>query len=501
MEKQCLDVLCSFIRAARDDAASFLTRELFFVQSECPLVYNVTPSGVVLLSSSSSSSSAASTTDDDLSHDILTESNERAKMIVSLLAFAADPSISASLFLHLLQLLQNEYNSSLLLHIEDVVDRQHARRKLTFIRIMECVSQMMDTLGVEMILEAGIEPICIFIKVMLEDPKQEETMLEITLIILKTLLDGRIKIAAEKDVLLFDMCPALERLSLLLTSPKIATLASELRHLITTRDKRWYSHVSEPMVDANEEDLASALNGLKDENIAVRTHSLITIRKLILSKDATIAKNIPNLLRLFQTQLKHDDSAIYLAGIAGLSALGDIYPDQVIPITVDRFSDQELSLPLRLNLAEALLRIAQRTGELLPKYANYLISAFLRGTADKEESIRSSSLSNLAGVCEILRFALHPWITEIMAVVSCVIATEKHVEVRRGAIFVAFLLLRGIGKDVLSLISVQELQRLANQLQIVKERDLDLITSQHASDTLQILNDSITALLLPGHSI
>jgi len=98
-----------------------------------------------------------------------------------------------------------------------------------------------------------------------------------------------------------------------------------------------------------------------------------------------VAKNISNLLRLFQNQLKHDDPyvhfcvlplklthsifrALYLAGIAGLSALGDVYPDQVIPITIERFSNRELSLALRLNLSEALLRIAQRTGEMLPKY-------------------------------------------------------------------------------------------------------------------------------------
>jgi len=70
-----------------------------------------------------------------------------------------------------------------------------------------------------------------------------------------------------------------------------------------------------------------------------------------------------------------------------------------------------------------------------------------------------------------------------------VIATEKHVEVRRGAVFVVLLLFKSVGKDILSLFSEQELLQITKQLQIVKERDFDVLTSQHAADSLEILNE------------
>jgi len=49
------------------------------------------------------------------------------------------------------------------------------------------------------------------LKAMLEGPTQDEAILEISLMTLKALLSGKVKFTAEKDVLLFELCPALER--------------------------------------------------------------------------------------------------------------------------------------------------------------------------------------------------------------------------------------------------------------------------------------------------
>lgn len=59
---------------------------------------------------------------------------------------------------------------------------------------------------------------------------------------------------------------------------------------------------------------------------------------------------------------------IYLNAIKGLTALGDIFPDKIIPIILEYYHTTALSIEARLKLGEALLMIAKRTGELLPKY-------------------------------------------------------------------------------------------------------------------------------------
>lgn len=64
--------------------------------------------------------------------------------------------------------------------------------------------------------------------------------------------------------------------------------------------------------------------------------------------------------------------------------------------------------------------------------ANYFMNCFLSGTKSESVGVRASSLSNLAEMCKILRFALQPFIRDIIVCVTAMLTTEKEVEVRRG---------------------------------------------------------------------
>lgn len=139
-------------------------------------------------------------------------------------------------------------------------------------------------------------------------------------------------------------------------------------------------------------------------------------------------------------------SFIFLNAIKGLTALGDIFPERVIPILLENFANATMSEEVRLKLGEALLRVAKRCGETLPKYGaytvklfltvagNYFMNAFLHGTKDPRPLIRASSLSNLAELCKHMRFALHPYIADIFSCVSAVLTTEKDADVRSGTL-------------------------------------------------------------------
>lgn len=52
-------------------------------------------------------------------------------------------------------------------------------------------------------------------------------------------------------------------------------------------------------------------------------------------------------------------------------------------------------------------------GELAPHFGHPLLSVFLHGTKDPDQSIRASSLSNLGEICQRLDYALGPLAQEV----------------------------------------------------------------------------------------
>lgn len=65
-------------------------------------------------------------------------------------------------------------------------------------------------------------------------------------------------------------------------------------------------------------------------------------------------------------------SYLYQAAILGLSAMGDIFAEEVIPILVRSFLNELLSEETRLKLGETLVRVGERCGEALPKWGPYI---------------------------------------------------------------------------------------------------------------------------------
>ncbi len=61
-------------------------------------------------------------------------------------------------------------------------------------------------------------------------------------------------------------------------------------------------------------------------------------------------------------------SYIYIAAMLGLGALGDIFPEDIIPLLGESFNDSLLAEDTRLKLGETLLRVCERCGEVFPKY-------------------------------------------------------------------------------------------------------------------------------------
>jgi len=220
---------------------------------------------------------------------------------------------------------------------------------------------------------------------------------------------------------------------------------------------------------------------------------MITLRRLLLEKNPEALKNIDKLFDIFDAQLEDTDSYVYLTAIKSISAIGDVCPDTSLDRICNIFLNTNLPIETRLKIGEALLLISQRQNELLPRYANKVMSTYLRGTKEQDPSIRASSLSNLAEVCELLHYAVQPYIEEVMACICSVLSSDKEPEVRRGAVNVFTQLLRGMDKEIFKIIP-HHLKTIYQTLKRVSSQDSDTICQFHAQIALDTLNDIIQQL-------
>ena len=189
------------------------------------------------------------------------------------------------------------------------------------------------------------------------------------------------------------------------------------------------------------------LDDLQDPLIPVQAHALVSLTKLIRTKNKeSLAKSI-SLLKIFQENLHHSDSYIYLAAISGLVALGSARPREVLEVLCREYAPPQTSMKkkkrsevdretgmlktesekltsaekgirvaenkdgkelfdFRLKLGEALVRVARNCGETLPQYSDLLLRTVLANVQDPQPLVRASALSNLAEVCRLLRHSL-----------------------------------------------------------------------------------------------
>ena len=196
-----------------------------------------------------------------------------------------------------------------------------------------------------------------------------------------------------------------------------------------------------------------AVQEVSDPLLPVKGHGLVSLTKLIESKDEETLSNTASLLPLFTEYLKHEDSYLYLAAINGLVSLaslsdtrgsviatlcqnyaqlpcppsreralqvvmetGQLREDNRQADTDTHVASSGHSVEVRMKLGEALVRVARRCGDLLPHYLDQITAAIFTNVKDSDPLIRASSLSNLADVCAGVPFSFTRIRNEVNAV-------------------------------------------------------------------------------------
>ncbi|XP_043937963.1 transport and Golgi organization protein 6 homolog isoform X2 [Protopterus annectens] len=243
-----------------------------------------------------------------------------------------------------------------------------------------------------------------------------------------------------------------------------------------------------------------------DPQVPVRTAALRTLVHFLKQRESEILTHQEKILSLFLENLEHEDSFVYLAAIQGLAVLTDVFPQRILPRLLQEYREspqtggKKISSESRMKMGEVLMRGTRALGDLASHYRDPLIHAFLQGVRDPDNMLRASSLSNLGELCQRLRFALGPVVHEISSCLIAVVKTETDVEVRRAAVHVVTLLLRGLSKKATEVLA-DVLRNLYRLLKFVVQTDRDEVCVLHAQLALEELDDIMRQLLFPQQKL
>lgn len=239
-----------------------------------------------------------------------------------------------------------------------------------------------------------------------------------------------------------------------------------------------------------------------DPQVPVRAAALRSLSSLITQRDPEALQIQEKILQVFLENVQHEDSFVYLSAIQGAALLSSEYPEQILPVLLTRYgcpvqgTEDTAAAVTRMKLGEVLMRVTRALGDMVIKHREPLIHAFLRGARDPDSTLRASSLSNLGELCQRLGFQLGSVIHEVSSCLTAIAKTDPEAEVRRAAVHVVVLLLRGLSKKATEVLQdvLRDLYRL---LKHVVAAEPDGTTVLHAQLALEELDTVMRSVLFP----
>ncbi|NWZ95180.1 TNG6 protein, partial [Nesospiza acunhae] len=237
-----------------------------------------------------------------------------------------------------------------------------------------------------------------------------------------------------------------------------------------------------------------------------RAAALRHLASLVTQRDPEAIRLQEKLLQVFLENLQHEDAFVYLSAIQGVALLSSEYPERILPVLLAQYErpaqDKEdtMAAVTRMKLGEVLMRVTRALGDMVFGHREPLIRAFLRGARDPDGALRASSLSNLGELCQHLGFQLGSIIQEVTCCVTAIARTDPEAEVRRAAVHVVVLLLRGLSEKVTEVLRdvLRDLYRL---LKHVATAERDAATVLHAQLALEELDSAVRRVLFPPQTL
>ena len=154
-----------------------------------------------------------------------------------------------------------------------------------------------------------------------------------------------------------------------------------------------------------------------------------------------------------------------------------------------------------MKIGEVLTKSIRNYNELVPRYAHILLNCFLVGTQNKEEFIRSSSLSNLGETCKLLNYSLSQHIFEISNCISSILDTDPSIQVQRSAAMVLKMIIEGLRNENFIQILGKAALPLYRSLSKAYKTTEDDVIRLHCQLTLQYLACLVKGSMFPEMSM
>ncbi|XP_074014118.1 transport and Golgi organization protein 6 homolog [Numenius arquata] len=237
-----------------------------------------------------------------------------------------------------------------------------------------------------------------------------------------------------------------------------------------------------------------------------RAAALRCLASLITQRDPEALQLQEKLLQVFLENMQHEDAFVYLSAIQGVALLSSEYPEKILPVLLARYgcpvqgTEDTVATVTRMKLGEVLMRVTWALGDMVFKHREPLIQAFLRGARDPDSTLRASSLSNLGELCQRLGFQLGSIVQEVTSCLTAIAKTDPEAEVRRAAVHVVVLLLRGLSDKATEVLQdvLRDLYRLLKHVVVAEP---DGATVLHAQLALEELDTVMRRVLFPPQTL
>ncbi|NXT76009.1 TNG6 protein, partial [Zapornia atra] len=237
-----------------------------------------------------------------------------------------------------------------------------------------------------------------------------------------------------------------------------------------------------------------------------RAAALRHLAGLIAHRDPEALQLREKLLQVFLENMEHEDAFVYLSAIQGASLLSSEYPERILPVLLAQYgcpaqgTEDATAAVTRMKLGEVLMRVTRALGDTVSRHREPLVQAFLRGARAPDAALRASSLSNLGELCQRLGFQLGSIIQEVTSCLTAIARTDPAAEVRRAAVHVVVVLLRGLSEKATEVLRdvLRDLYRL---LKHVVAAEPDGATVLHAQLALEELDTVMRRVLFPPQTL
>ncbi|GMS89084.1 hypothetical protein PENTCL1PPCAC_11259, partial [Pristionchus entomophagus] len=260
----------------------------------------------------------------------------------------------------------------------------------------------------------------------------------------------------------------------------------------------------------NTEDLLSLLSGVIHE----KGQGLITIGRLLMKRNTRMIEIYDETFNeIVLGLILNADSYVYLAAINCAAEAALAMTDKIIPFVhmfsrvvsvkevknsqgiVIRESIEE-KVDLRCKLSAVICKVFQNLGSAAPLYAREAIDSVMGCVEDEHPLIRASAFGIIAYLLTSLanRYTIDQQFKPVMEAIKHTLMCEKERGVRRSAITILPLMLRGAGRDMIETLSdhLVDINRLLTMVINTEKDDVMIVHAQLAKEEIrEALNENL----------